>query len=373
MNTNGAGATGNAGGSRPRARSRSNSLDATTPSKAKAGLSASRSSAPSSSSSRRNSQHGNGSGMSQQQVCDNIKTFLFAGHDTTASGLAWALYLITTHPEVEAKILGELSAEMPCFRQQEQGPSSPSSRSSSPRRGAGSPASSPRRNGNGAHTVAHTTHASHGTETTATTGLTTGTGTGTGTGTTAAGAASVPQRAAPSKVSEIRSLRYLDAVVKEVLRLCPSAGFTRRPDHDVEINGHTVPAGTEMVIFPWLLHQHPEMGEDAGTFNPDRWLERDPQNGKAKRSRQLYLPFSLGPRNCVGMQLALTEMKTALILLLQRYRFRLADTAAPPPKMVCLMTLFPSDIALVPERRIQAHHQRFQSSLKKSPSSLGFL
>lgn len=291
--------------------------------------------------------------MSQQQVCDNIKTFLFAGHDTTASALSWALYLITTHPEVETKILSELSAEMPCFRQHEQGPSSPSSVSSSPRRS--SPVSSPRQ------TAAH----SHGTAS--------GTGTSaSATHTRTAAAASVPQRAAPSKVSEIRSLRYLDAVVKEVLRLCPSAGFTRRPDHDVEINGHTIPAGTEMVIFPWLLHQHPEMGEDAGKFNPDRWLERDPQ-GKSTRSRQLYLPFSLGPRNCVGMQLALTEMKTALILLLQRYRFRLADTAAPPPKMVCLMTLFPSDIALVPERRIQAHHQRFQSSLKKSPSSLGFL
>ena len=46
---------------------------------------------------------------SEKVTVDNIKTFLFAGHDTTASALSWALYLISTHPKVEAKLLLEFA------------------------------------------------------------------------------------------------------------------------------------------------------------------------------------------------------------------------------------------------------------------------
>ena len=48
--------------------------------------------------------------LSRQDVVDDIKTFLFAGHDTTASALSWALYLLATHPADEAKLLAELRA-----------------------------------------------------------------------------------------------------------------------------------------------------------------------------------------------------------------------------------------------------------------------
>jgi cytochrome P450 len=385
---------------RSRSRSRTSSADAASTSCAN-GDSKWGSCAPSTKATEKND-----GALTNAQISDNIKTFLFAGHDTTASALSWALYLITTHPEVEEKLLQELSNEMlPCFdtgSPRASTAASPRAHSTSGYTGGrsggitadlppllvpstpsspSSPASAYGRDttvggmggslGSESLSRGATNNAVSPRPRTASLGKSNALSAEAAAAGVAARARACAKADKANKVSEIRSLRYLDAVVKEVLRLCPSAGFTRRPVNDTLINGHTIPAGTEMVIFPWLLHQHPDMGEDAGLFEPDRWMDKD--SAKAKLAKHMYMPFSLGPRNCVGMQLALTEIKTALILILQRYRFKLADTASPPPKMVCLMTLFPSDIALVPERRIVGHHERFQSTLKKSPSSLGFI
>ena len=48
--------------------------------------------------------------MNRETIVDNIKTFLFAGHDTTASALSWALYLLSKHPIVEKKLLNEINS-----------------------------------------------------------------------------------------------------------------------------------------------------------------------------------------------------------------------------------------------------------------------
>lgn len=68
----------------------------------------------------------------------------------------------------------------------------------------------------------------------------------------------------------------------------------------------------------WKLHRWPEFwGPDAKKFDPDNFL---PEN-VAKRHSYVHLPFSGGPRNCVGMNYALASIKVGLIKVLSKYRF----------------------------------------------------
>ena len=62
---------------------------------------------------------------------------------------------------------------------------------------------------------------------------------------------------------------------------------------------------------------------------------------QVKQLKDLYMPFSQGPRNCIGMRVAETEMRTSLALMVRRYQFELQDQAASEPSLVLRFTLFP--------------------------------
>jgi cytochrome P450 len=86
------------------------------------------------------------------------------------------------------------------------------------------------------------------------------------------------------------------------------------------IGGFQIPAGSEILIFPCVTHRHPRWWPDPEKFCPDRFL---PQNSAA-RPRGAYLPFGAGPRMCVGLNFAMTEILVVLAQLLQRFRVELA-------------------------------------------------
>ncbi|KAJ7371317.1 Thromboxane-A synthase [Desmophyllum pertusum] len=116
-----------------------------------------------------------------------------------------------------------------------------------------------------------------------------------------------------------QNIEYLDCVVKESQRLNPvGAGPNRECSKDYDLNDEIhIPAGTEIVIPIYALHHDPDAWEDPEKFDPERF------RGPAKDARHAYqfLPFSAGPRNCIGMRFALMEIKIALVRILMKYKF----------------------------------------------------
>ncbi len=125
---------------------------------------------------------------------------------------------------------------------------------------------------------------------------------------------------------DLMKLRYSRMVVEESMRLYPPVWtMSRTAVNDDEIGGHFIPAGSEILIFPYITQRHPKWWPDAETFRPERFA---PENSSA-RPRYAYLPFGAGPRTCIGLNFEMTEILAVLALILQRFRLRLAiDPAA---------------------------------------------
>jgi len=110
------------------------------------------------------------------------------------------------------------------------------------------------------------------------------------------------------------SLPWTRAVVDEALRLFPPAWALSRRSHRADvIGGRAVPAGTMVIVSPWLLHRRGDSWPDPLAFRPERFLG-------AGAGRSGYLPFGQGPRLCIGREFALGEMVVVLSRLLAAYR-----------------------------------------------------
>ncbi|XP_028416658.1 cytochrome P450 4F5-like isoform X2 [Dendronephthya gigantea] len=116
------------------------------------------------------------------------------------------------------------------------------------------------------------------------------------------------------------SMEYLTAVVNESLRLRPSASvFSRRVMKEDNILGYNIPADSMIVVPIYALHRKPEYWSDPETFNPERFLEQNRQNNP--NHRYAFMPFSAGPRICVGYRFALMEIKVVLSALIRKFSF----------------------------------------------------
>jgi len=136
--------------------------------------------------------------------------------------------------------------------------------------------------------------------------------------------------------SDLPALPYTRAVVDESLRLYPPAWvITRRAVAEDQIDGVTVPAGTLVLISPWLLHRREQTWPDPQRFDPTRFL-----GAESSRRREGYLPFGAGPRLCIGRDFALVEATLVLAALL-RDRTVAHLPGAPEPKVDALVTLRP--------------------------------
>ncbi|KAG4444014.1 hypothetical protein IFR05_000474 [Cadophora sp. M221] len=114
-------------------------------------------------------------------------------------------------------------------------------------------------------------------------------------------------------------LPYLDAVIKETLRLYAPlpASEPRCLPVDCTIDGYRIPARTVVSMSPYNLHRNPEVFKDPLVFNPDRWL------GDAKEVAEMkkwFWAFSSGGRMCIGIHLAMAEMTTLTAAIYRTYR-----------------------------------------------------
>jgi cytochrome P450 len=187
-----------------------------------------------------------GERMTDRQVRDEAVTLFVAGHETTATALAWAFYLMARHPH----ILAAAQAEADAF-------------------GAG-----------------------------------------------------------PITEWRPERLSLLTRIFRETMRLYPPIMmFPRRTTEEVEITGTRLPARQITFVSAYTQHYRQELYPDPDRFDPDRWLpERE-----ATRPRSAYLPFSAGPRFCIGIHFAMMEGPIVLATLLRRWRFEIDTTRTIEP------------------------------------------
>ncbi|XP_072920641.1 cytochrome P450 4V7 [Hemitrygon akajei] len=180
----------------------------------------------------------NGEKLSQQDIKEEVNTFIFEGHDTTAAAINWALHLLGSHPDVLKKVQEELGDVF----------------------------------GNSDH---------------------------------------------PPSMEDLKNLQYLQCVIKESLRLFPSVPiFGRTLLEDCYIGGFNVPKGVNAIIIPYALHRDPRYFPDPEEFRPERFL---PENS-CKMNPYSFIPFSGGPRNCIGQKFAILEEKVILSSILRRFQ-----------------------------------------------------
>lgn len=141
----------------------------------------------------------------------------------------------------------------------------------------------------------------------------------------------------PPCLDDVPRLSYTRAVFEEAIRLYPPIALLGREALQEEtMRGRKIPKGSVVAIIPWLLHRHRRLWDKPDHFLPERFL---PENA-GKRERYSYIPFSTGPRVCLGQAFGLTEAILCLATLARRVRLRLAPGTQVEP--TCRLSVRPA-------------------------------
>lgn len=183
-----------------------------------------------------------GAALSLSDIQEEVDTFMFEGHDTTASAITWCLYLLGRHPDVQQRVYDEICDVLGDKRF--------------------------------------------------------------------------------ASMDDLKNLQYLEQVTKEALRIYPSVTiFGRVTSEDCKLDGYSISKGSQIFVLPFSLHRNPDVWVDPLKFDPDRFSKEN----SAGRHPYAFLPFSAGPRNCIGQKFAQMEEKVILAHFLRRYKITSID------------------------------------------------
>ena len=172
-------------------------------------------------------------GMSDNQVIDEVLTFIVAGHETTASTLNWAWYQVSQNAHVADRLYAEVTT-----------------------------------------------------------------------------------------INDLSRLTYARWIIEETMRMYPALWFfTRVAINDDAFGDYHVPAKTEVFICPHTIHRRPDLWPDPDQFVPERF---DPAH-LPERHPLAFIPFSAGPRNCIGEHLARWEMLIHMSMVARKLRLHYPD------------------------------------------------
>ncbi|GBL85470.1 Cytochrome P450 4c3 [Araneus ventricosus] len=182
--------------------------------------------------------------MTEDDIREEVDTFIMAGHDSIAISIIWTLFLIGHHPEVQAKLHEELNRILG------------------------------------------------------------------------------KDEDVPISVADLNNLHYMECVIKESNRIYTVVPiYGRQVCEDINICGYTVPKGSSCLALSYYLHRDESVFPAPERFDPDRFL---PENA-ANIPEYGFIPFSAGPRNCIGKVFAMLEMKTILSYILRRFVLKSLD------------------------------------------------
>lgn len=137
--------------------------------------------------------------------------------------------------------------------------------------------------------------------------------------------------------ADVPKLSYVRQVIDETMRLrSPVAMIARNALAEDELGGYRVPAGDTIIPFIWAAHRHPDYWDEPERFLPERFT---PAASKGRHNGS-YLPFSSGPRICIGNTFSITETVILVAQLLKRFDFEIPPCTDVKP--VALGTVRPS-------------------------------
>lgn len=129
-------------------------------------------------------------------------------------------------------------------------------------------------------------------------------------------------------INSVGRLSYLLAVFNEALRLYPpvTSGLVRVvPPEGELIAGHFIPGGTYVEVQQWSMNHSKDNWADPWAFKPERFLSDSEEAAKAGNQLDALQPFNVGPRNCIGRNLAYAEMRLIMARIVYDFDMKLAD------------------------------------------------
>src|SRR5580704_3969544 len=118
-------------------------------------------------------------------------------------------------------------------------------------------------------------------------------------------------------LSAAEAMSFTHQVLQESLRLYPPGWLiTRRSIEADELGGFPIAPRTDVFISPYMLHRHPHFWSDAEEFKPERFADADAN----ERHKFAYIPFAVGPRHCIGENIAMFEMLVHMRTMMRRFR-----------------------------------------------------
>ena len=143
------------------------------------------------------------------------------------------------------------------------------------------------------------------------------------------------------------SLSFTHQVLQESLRMYPPGWLlTRRAVEADELGGFAIAPRTDVFISPYLLHRHPEFWSEPEEFRPERFAGPD----AVERHKFAYIPFAVGPRHCIGENIAMFEMLVHMHAMTRR--FRLTRATNEPIEFEAQINLRPrSNLMMTVENR----------------------
>jgi cytochrome P450 len=129
--------------------------------------------------------------------------------------------------------------------------------------------------------------------------------------------------------ADLRGLSFANRVIREAMRLYPPIWILERRVRSADVvGGHPLPAGSMVVLCPYVTHRHPAFWPSPETFDPGRF------DGIASATRHphAYLPFGAGQRLCIGAPLAIAEALVIVSMVTQRWRLAHAGPPALAPE-----------------------------------------
>ncbi|CAO1410718.1 unnamed protein product [Diamesa serratosioi] len=196
-----------------------------------------------------------GKPLTNDEITEEVDTFMFEGHDTTTSAISFTLYLLSQNADVQQKVLEE----------------------------------SRRILGN--------------------------------------------DRLVAPTYNQLQEMKYLEAVIKESLRIFPPVPmFGRFLEEDVTVDGYTIPAGVNFNMMIYLVNKDSKYYSEPEKFMPERFIETNDKN----ENPFIYTPFSAGPRNCIGQKFAMLELKSTLSSIVRNFELL---PSIQKPKLIMQLVL----------------------------------